>query len=235
MAAAAAANVETAKETEGATDKSTIASTSELTAQTSADTTGVAANRAELASLRAKAAGGAKLSAKMKKRLAHLETEEITWGDAEASGNASAPAAEIPASGKGTKGRKKKSDEKLLADIANASTPPVKSQLDAETALPTASHASTPAASPPPSPERYSAVLVAHVDVLSPNEEVLKRGDEILEVAGVDVRGSHRLAVDLFRKHAVAHPYQPLLLTIMRRELAAALPRPAMCGCTPTP
>ena len=114
--------------------------------------------------------------------------------------------------GLSTDGKKKELQERLLEAL--------EAELASLAAAPAAAPADAPAAAPaeaPPAP-KASPVLVTAVDPLSLNSLLVVRGDEVLEVDGVDVRGNLAQASMRFQEHAGLQPNVPLRLRLLRRR-----------------
>ena len=109
-------------------------------------------------------------------------------------------------------GKRKELQERLLealdAELAALADAPADAPVDAPAAAP---------AEAPPAP-KASPVLVTAVDPLSLNSALVVRGDEVLEVDGVDVRGNLAQASMRFQEHAGLKPNVPLRLRLLRRR-----------------
>ena len=109
-------------------------------------------------------------------------------------------------------GKRKELQERLLealdAELAALADTPADAPVDAPAAAP---------AEAPPAP-KASPVLVTAVDPLSLNSALVVRGDEVLEVDGVDVRGNLAQASMRFQEHAGLQPNVPLRLRLLRRR-----------------
>ena len=109
-------------------------------------------------------------------------------------------------------GKRKELQERLLealdAELAAPADAPADAPVDAPAAAP---------AEAPPAP-KASPVLVTAVDPLSLNSALVVRGDEVLEVDGVDVRGNLAQASMRFQEHAGLKPNVPLRLRLLRRR-----------------
>ena len=109
-------------------------------------------------------------------------------------------------------GKRKELQERLLealdVELAAPADAPADAPVDAPAAAP---------AEAPPAP-KASPVLVTAVDPLSLNSALVVRGDEVLEVDGVDVRGNLAQASMRFQEHAGLKPNVPLRLRLLRRR-----------------